>query len=207
MKRSVNQILSPILALFGLLFMWGSHLLPKYPLVPVDADVVPYFLGGLFTLLAVLLFFVKDSNEGIEAMSAKIQEESREESREENGGKNEEESTLETISSGKSIVDLPLKSEERPQLKQVVRRHQLWGLALETWQILLFVVAILLYIALLESIGFFIMTALFLFSTTALLGYKHYWRNAIVALAVPLFFYLTFTQLLKISLPSGILPF
>lgn len=178
MKRSVNQILSPILVLFGLLFMLGSYLLPKYPLVPVDADVVPFFLGGLLTFLGVLLFFVKDDEDTLEALSAKIM-----------GEEGEEHET-------------PSIPEEKKSPSK-----KLLGLPLESGQILLFGVAILLYILLLEPVGFFIMTALFIFSTTALLGYKHHLRNGLVALAVPLFFYLTFTQLLKISLPSGILPF
>ena len=196
MKRSVNQILSPILVLFGLLFMLGSYLLPKYPLVPVDADVVPLFLGGLFAVLGVLLFFVKDDQDSIEALSAKIKGEELEADaslQQERMSEAKDESNIGENTADKNKTDKP--------------QTMLLGLPLETGQILLFGGAIILYIALLESIGFFIMTALFIFSTTALLGYKHYFRNALVALGVPLFFYLTFTQLLKISLPSGILPF
>lgn len=201
MKRSVNQILSPILVLFGLLFMLGSYLLPKYPLVPVDADVVPLFLGGLFALLGVLLFFVKDDQDSIEALSAKIKGEELGEDaslQQERVSEAKDESNIGENKADKNTADK--NKADKPQT-------MLLGLPLETGQILLFGGAIILYIALLESIGFFIMTALFIFSTTALLGYKHYFRNALVALGVPLFFYLTFTQLLKISLPSGILPF
>lgn len=196
MKRSVNQILSPILVLFGLLFMLGSYLLPKYPLVPVDADVVPLFLGGLFALLGVLLFFVKDDQDSIEALSAKIK-----------GEELGEDASLQQERMSEAKDEREADENRANDNKTDKKRTMLLGLPLETGQILLFGGAIILYIALLESIGFFIMTALFIFSTTALLGYKHYFRNALVALGVPLFFYLTFTQLLKISLPSGILPF
>lgn len=196
MKRSVNQILSPILVLFGLLFMLGSYLLPKYPLVPVDADVVPLFLGGLFALLGVLLFFVKDDQDSIEALSAKIK-----------GEELGEDASLQQERMSEAKDEGNIGENKADKNKADKPQMMLLGLPLETGQILLFGGAIILYIALLESIGFFIMTALFIFSTTALLGYKHYFRNALVALGVPLFFYLTFTQLLKISLPSGILPF
>lgn len=196
MKRSVNQILSPILVLFGLLFMLGSYLLPKYPLVPVDADVVPLFLGGLFALLGVLLFFVKDDQDSIEALSAKIK-----------GEELGADASLQQERVSKAKDEREADENRANDNNADKKRTMLLGLPLETGQILLFGGAIILYIALLESIGFFIMTVLFIFSTTALLGYKHYFRNALVALGVPLFFYLTFTQLLKISLPSGILPF
>ena len=196
MKRSVNQILSPILVLFGLLFMLGSYLLPKYPLVPVDADVVPLFLGGLFAVLGVLLFFVKDDQDSIEALSAKIK-----------GEELGADASLQQEGISKAKDEREADENRANDNKTDKKRTMLLGLPLETGQILLFGGAIILYIALLESIGFFIMTVLFIFSTTALLGYKHYFRNALVALGVPLFFYLTFTQLLKISLPSGILPF
>lgn len=187
MKRSINRILSPILFLFGILFMLGSHLLPKYPLVPVDADVVPFFLGGLLTFLALLLFFVKDDEPPLEELKALIHD----------GAESSTKGAAQTPYG--EATSLPKEGEGASK--------SLFGLPLETGQILLFGVAILLYILLLETVGFFIMTALFIFSTTALLGYKHHLRNAIVALCVPLFFYITFTQLLKISLPSGILPF
>ena len=196
MKRSVNQILSPILVLFGLLFMLGSYLLPKYPLVPVDADVVPLFLGGLFAVLGVLLFFVKDDQDSIEALSAKIK-----------GEELGADASLQQERVSKAKDEREADENRANDNNADKKRTMLLGLPLETGQILLFGGAIILYIALLESIGFFIMTVLFIFSTTALLGYKHYFRNALVALGVPLFFYLTFTQLLKISLPSGILPF
>lgn len=65
---------------------------------------------------------------------------------------------------------------------------------------------ILLYIFFLESLGFLVVTALFLFSCSFLLGYRQHIINVIVAVFFPLTIYLIFTRLLMISLPSGILP-
>lgn len=66
---------------------------------------------------------------------------------------------------------------------------------------------IFLYILFLESLGFVVVSALFIFATTLSLGYKRHVINAVVALAIPLVFYYAFNYLLKISLPQGILPF
>ncbi|WP_068673168.1 tripartite tricarboxylate transporter TctB family protein [Oceanobacillus sp. Castelsardo] len=66
---------------------------------------------------------------------------------------------------------------------------------------------ILVYIALLEIIGFVLVTGLFIFFCSWFLGYKKYITNAIVSILFPIIMYLMFTELLKLSLPSGILPF
>jgi len=66
---------------------------------------------------------------------------------------------------------------------------------------------VLLFIALLEILGFLLTTVLFLFGNTWFLGYRNWKRNLIVSLAVPLAIYALFDYFLKISLPRGILPF
>ncbi|ERN51292.1 tripartite tricarboxylate transporter TctB family protein [Alkalihalophilus marmarensis] len=66
---------------------------------------------------------------------------------------------------------------------------------------------IILYIFFLEILGFLIVTSLFLFTCSFLLGYRKHLTNAVVALFFPITIYYTFTQLLMISLPTGILPF
>lgn len=66
---------------------------------------------------------------------------------------------------------------------------------------------ILAYILLLEVIGFVLVTALFIFFCTWFLGYKKFVTNGIVSILFPVGLYLMFTELLNISLPSGILPF
>ncbi|MEW9108282.1 tripartite tricarboxylate transporter TctB family protein [Cytobacillus gottheilii] len=65
----------------------------------------------------------------------------------------------------------------------------------------------LVYIFLFEMIGFFIMTALFIFICSWYLGYKRHVVNGIVSLSFSLFIYLLFNYMLQINLPAGILPF
>ncbi|MCC2249998.1 tripartite tricarboxylate transporter TctB family protein [Virgibacillus sp. AGTR] len=66
---------------------------------------------------------------------------------------------------------------------------------------------ILLYITLLEFLGFIITTTLFIYFCSWFLGYKKHLTNGVVALIFPIFMYITFTKFLQISLPQGLLPF
>ncbi|SDE79623.1 putative tricarboxylic transport membrane protein [Bhargavaea beijingensis] len=66
---------------------------------------------------------------------------------------------------------------------------------------------ILAYILLLEVIGFVLTTALFIFFCSFFLGYRNHVANGITAVVFPLVLYFMFTELLSITLPSGILPF
>ncbi|WP_342387918.1 tripartite tricarboxylate transporter TctB family protein [Salinicoccus bachuensis] len=66
---------------------------------------------------------------------------------------------------------------------------------------------ILLYIFLLEILGFVAVTALFVFFCSWFLGYKKFITNAIVSIVFPVVLYMLFTQFLRIELPQGILPF
>ncbi|MGD6993741.1 tripartite tricarboxylate transporter TctB family protein [Sutcliffiella horikoshii] len=66
---------------------------------------------------------------------------------------------------------------------------------------------ILIYIFLLEIIGFVIMTAAFVFTCSSYLGYKKYKVSALVAIIFSLLLYLLFNYLLLIHLPPGELPF
>ena len=63
------------------------------------------------------------------------------------------------------------------------------------------------YILFLEIIGFIISTTLFIFVCSFILGYRKNVVNLIVAIVVPLSFYLLFTEALQIRLPQGIMPF
>jgi putative tricarboxylic transport membrane protein len=65
---------------------------------------------------------------------------------------------------------------------------------------------ILIYIFLLEIIGFLIMTALFIFGCSLFLGYRKHVTNAIVSVVFSLVIYGLFNYLLKINLPAGIIP-
>lgn len=66
---------------------------------------------------------------------------------------------------------------------------------------------VFVYILLFETLGFITVTALFIFFTSWLLGYKKYITNIIVSILFPLILYYAFTEFLRISLPQGILPF
>lgn len=66
---------------------------------------------------------------------------------------------------------------------------------------------ILLYILLLDFLGFIIITALFIFICSWFLGYKKFVTNLLVSLAMPFFIYFLLKSFLQIHLPQGILPF
>ncbi|NBI29138.1 tripartite tricarboxylate transporter TctB family protein [Chengkuizengella marina] len=73
--------------------------------------------------------------------------------------------------------------------------------------LLLIVLFVLLYITLLEFIGFIIVTILFLTATSRMLGYTSWIRMFIIFGIFTLVIYVSFNELLGLSLPSGILPF
>ncbi|MEH7235598.1 tripartite tricarboxylate transporter TctB family protein [Bacillus sp. JJ1562] len=66
---------------------------------------------------------------------------------------------------------------------------------------------VLLFIILLEFLGFILTTAIFIFGNSWFLGYKKWKSNLIVSLAIPLAIYFLFSKFLQIALPQGILPF
>ncbi|WP_404407019.1 tripartite tricarboxylate transporter TctB family protein [Jeotgalibacillus malaysiensis] len=66
---------------------------------------------------------------------------------------------------------------------------------------------ILIYIFLLEIIGFVLMTTVFIFVCSLYLDYKHHVTNIITSVVFSLVIYGLFNYLLKINLPAGILPF
>ncbi|MHA6252787.1 tripartite tricarboxylate transporter TctB family protein [Oceanobacillus sp. CAU 1775] len=66
---------------------------------------------------------------------------------------------------------------------------------------------ILFYIMLLEILGFVIVTAIFVYFCSWFLGYKKHVTNGIVSIMFPVLLYLMLSELLQMSLPSGILPF
>ncbi|SES73633.1 putative tricarboxylic transport membrane protein [Salinibacillus kushneri] len=63
-----------------------------------------------------------------------------------------------------------------------------------------------LYIWLFEIIGFVLMTSLFVFFCSLILGYKKHIINALVSIIFSISTYTIFVFLLKIQLPQGILP-
>jgi putative tricarboxylic transport membrane protein len=63
----------------------------------------------------------------------------------------------------------------------------------------------IVYIALLEPVGFFIMTPLFLFTLPVLAGFRNYKLNAISVLVLIALVYGVFVKTLSIPLPAGLL--
>lgn len=65
---------------------------------------------------------------------------------------------------------------------------------------------IFFYILLFETIGFIILTALFIFFCSWYLGYRKWKTNIIVSILFPIIMYIIFVNALGIALPRGILP-
>jgi putative tricarboxylic transport membrane protein len=61
MIKTLNQRISLVLILISVIYLVLAYQLPAYPYTPVDSDVVPKGLGWLLIVLAVCLFFSKDS--------------------------------------------------------------------------------------------------------------------------------------------------
>lgn len=91
------------------------------------------------------------------------------------------------------------ESEEQKERRNIPKKEvgMLLGVAL----------FILLYIMFLNTLGFIVVTALFIYFCSLFLGYKKHITNGIVSILFPVLLYLMFTELLKMNLPSGILPF
>ncbi|MGN7286243.1 MULTISPECIES: tripartite tricarboxylate transporter TctB family protein [Shouchella] len=77
----------------------------------------------------------------------------------------------------------------------------------ELWMLLAVMGLILVFITFLEVIGFVIMTTLFIFVCSRLLGYQKWLVNAITSIVFSIGVYWLFNYGLAIRLPAGILPF
>ncbi|MDO7269384.1 tripartite tricarboxylate transporter TctB family protein [Shouchella clausii] len=77
----------------------------------------------------------------------------------------------------------------------------------ELWMLLAVMGLILVFITFLEVIGFVIMTALFIFVCSRLLGYQKWLVNALTSIVFSIGVYWLFNYGLAIRLPAGILPF
>lgn len=72
-------------------------------------------------------------------------------------------------------------------------------------RVFVFVTAIILYVVLLEPVGYFIVTPLFIFGAFLFLRACRAWVAAIVAAAVPVFIYFLFVAFLDLPVPMGVL--
>lgn len=62
MFNTLNKKISIGIMIVSLFYLYSSIRLPEYAYVPVDADVVPIFLGSVLLILSVILFFSKDED-------------------------------------------------------------------------------------------------------------------------------------------------
>lgn len=104
------------------------------------------------------------------------------------------------------ILSISLFFQKDEEQSEESKKIQQSGIK-EVGMLILIAGYIFLYVLLLESLGFVVVSCLFIFLTTITLGYKRHIINAIVSLAIPLLFYYAFNNILKIVLPKGILPF
>lgn len=69
----------------------------------------------------------------------------------------------------------------------------------------LIVVALLVYVFVLEPLGYMVATTLFFVAVTWVLGSRHLIRNFLIGLVASAVLYFGFTQLLGVRLPGGVL--
>ncbi|MDX6153866.1 tripartite tricarboxylate transporter TctB family protein [Marinococcus sp. PL1-022] len=151
MLRSANKIVSIILIVTAVFYLYLAFQIPAFATGMITASTMPKAAGFLLIVLSIFLFFIKE-------------------------GEGEED------------------REKRKEAGQHI--FYLGGVA----------VMILIYITLLEPIGFILTSTIFIFLCSLFMGYRKHIINAVTSIAFPLTLYLLFTQLLNISLPPGILP-
>lgn len=79
------------------------------------------------------------------------------------------------------------------------------GTGILSMQALAVILLVAGYILLVESIGFFVLTPLFLFVVPLVIGYRHHVANAATAFLVTTALYAVFVLVLNIPLPPGLL--
>ncbi|MGG3738638.1 tripartite tricarboxylate transporter TctB family protein [Aeribacillus pallidus] len=103
------------------------------------------------------------------------------------------------------VLSIALFIENKPETEAEKEKR---NLKKEELTILLTILGmILLYIWLLEWVGFVLTTIAFLLVTTRLLGYQNWKVNSLLAVLFTFTVYFSFNYLLSIYLPQGILPF
>jgi putative tricarboxylic transport membrane protein len=103
------------------------------------------------------------------------------------------------------LLSLILFLQNRPETEEQKQKRKLQK---QEVIILLSILGIvLLYISLLEIVGFVINTIVFLIITTRVLGYVKWRTNIVVSVLFTIILYFSFNYLLQIYLPQGFLPF
>ncbi|WP_209123515.1 tripartite tricarboxylate transporter TctB family protein [Alkalihalobacillus sp. BA299] len=97
------------------------------------------------------------------------------------------------------FFDKNVETEAEKQKRKITKSNQLI--------LLVVLVFILIYISLLEILGFLMMTTVFIFCCSLFLGYKKHITNGIVSVVFSVVIYALFNYLLRINLPAGIIPF
>jgi len=65
-------------------------------------------------------------------------------------------------------------------------------------------VALILYVILMNIVGFIPITIIYLISGMWYLGYREWWKNILISVLGVIFIYYIFTQIMYVPLPSGI---
>lgn len=74
------------------------------------------------------------------------------------------------------------------------------------WTPLLLVAALVVYVVMLEPVGFALASTVFYVGAARILGSRRWVRDVVVAVPLAFGVYLAFTRLLDIRLPEGVLP-
>ncbi|WP_219818930.1 tripartite tricarboxylate transporter TctB family protein [Streptomyces sp. SM11] len=156
-----------------------AYLIPEFTAVevPVQPGTLPRGLGLLLIALSVALFFQKQS-----------QEEQDEQPEQQEAAEQEPEA----------------ESAPRPGAGAGAVLGRFSDVRLEPAVLL---VAIALYVALFEPLGFVLATTLFVVATAWYLGFARLWVNVLVGAGVALALYLAMSEGLDVALPTGPLPF
>ena len=68
-------------------------------------------------------------------------------------------------------------------------------------------VALILYVILMNIVGFIPITIIYLISGMWYLGYREWWKNILISVLGVIFIYYIFTQIMYVPLPSGIVSY
>lgn len=86
------------------------------------------------------------------------------------------------------------------QLKSRINKREIFFL-------LIIAIVLILYVILMNFVGFIPVTIIFLMSGMWYLGYRIWWKNILISILGVIFIYYVFTQIMYVPLPSGIVSY
>lgn len=185
---SKDQRLAAVLFVVGAVYYLYALRIPAFPYpVPVDADAFPQALGVLLMALSAVLL-----------VQGRAPRHSREAPKQAPPADPPPAPLAARPPAPPEGEGPPPIAPEEPESDR-----PLWQRA--NVKLAVVIAAMILYVLLLEHVGFLIVTAAFLFGVTWFIGYRNQWINAAVAVIFAAGMYYSFTVLLKMSLPEGVL--